>query len=81
MGLTIILVTHDLGQIGHYADRLACLHRTIHWHERADRVTAEEIREAISCELDEFLAYGRRLAERSRHRPPPTDGGAEEDRP
>jgi len=73
LGLTIIMVTHDLPQIGHYADRLACLCRTIHWHERADRVTPEEIRDAVSCELDEFLAFGRRLAggehDRSRERP------------
>jgi len=62
MGLTIVMVTHDLLQIGRYAERLACLNRTIHWHERADRVTEEEIRGAVSCELDEFLAYERRLS-------------------
>lgn len=62
MALTIIMVTHDLLQIGRYAERLACLNRTIHWHERADRVTEEEIRGAVSCELDEFLAYERRVA-------------------
>lgn len=62
MALTIVMVTHDLLQIGRYAERLACLNRTIHWHERADRVTEEEIRGAVSCELDEFLAYERRVA-------------------
>ncbi|MCX7597529.1 MAG: metal ABC transporter ATP-binding protein [Armatimonadetes bacterium] len=62
MALTIVMVTHDLLQIGRYAERLACLNRTIHWHERADTVTEEEIRGAVSCELDEFLAYERRVA-------------------
>jgi zinc transport system ATP-binding protein len=62
MRLTIIMVTHDLLNIGHYADRLACLCRTIHWHQRSDEVTEDEIRDAVTCELDDFLAYGRRLA-------------------
>ncbi len=57
MGLTIIMVTHDLVQIGHYADRLACLNRRVHWHQRADQVGEEEIRDALSCELGDFLAY------------------------
>lgn len=57
MGLTIIMVTHDLVHIGRYADRLACLNRRVHWHERADQVGEEEIRGALSCELGDFLAY------------------------
>ena len=57
MGLTIIMVTHDLLQVGHYADRLACLNRKVHWHQRANQVGEEEIRDALSCELGDFLAY------------------------
>ncbi len=77
LGLTIVMVTHDLLQIGKYADALACLCRTIHWHARADQVSEEEIRDAITCELDEFLQYGRRLAQRENRlvRPPDNCGG------
>ncbi len=74
LGLTIILVTHDLLQIGHYADRLACLNRTVHWHERADRVSPEEIRDVFACELSDFLAYDRRL--RGEEPDPATDSGS-----
>ncbi|MBC7287645.1 MAG: ABC transporter ATP-binding protein [Armatimonadetes bacterium] len=76
LGLTIICVTHDLLQIGHYADRLACLHRTVHWHERADQVSPEEIRDALRCELDEYLAYDRQL--RASHDGGPTSPPADE---
>ena len=62
MDLTIIMVTHDLLQIGHYADRLACLNRKVHWHQRSDQVGEEEIRDALSCELGDFLAYERQLS-------------------
>lgn len=76
--LTVIMVTHDLVQIGHYADALACLNRTIHWHARADQVSEAEVREAISCELDEFLAYGRALAQRrGKLLGPPAEPGEE----
>jgi zinc transport system ATP-binding protein len=63
MSLTIIMVTHDLLQIGHYADRLACLNRKVHWHQRSDQVTQEEIRDALSCELGDFLAYERQFSD------------------
>jgi len=33
-GLTILLVSHDIGGVSSYADRIACLNRKIHFHGR-----------------------------------------------
>ncbi|MBS7530544.1 metal ABC transporter ATP-binding protein [Hazenella sp. IB182353] len=32
LGLTIILVTHDIGAITHYVDRVVCLNKKLHFH-------------------------------------------------
>jgi zinc transport system ATP-binding protein len=54
--LTMILVSHDVGQLRHFADQIACLHRTIHWHERSELIDEKTISKFYTCELDTFLS-------------------------
>ena len=48
-GLTVILVTHDIGVIAPLADKLACLSRRLHFHDRPERLTGEAIEKAYGC--------------------------------
>ena len=56
--LTVIMVSHDVGQLAHYADRIACLNCRLHWHDRSALLDEAVIRDVYSCELD---AYRERL--------------------
>ena len=55
--LTIIMSSHDLQHIRHAADRLACVSRKVHWHDRSDLITAETLQSLYACELDAFLSH------------------------
>ncbi len=48
-GLTVILVTHDIGVIAPLADKLACLNGRLHFHDRPERLTGEAIEQAYGC--------------------------------
>jgi zinc transport system ATP-binding protein len=48
-GLTVILVTHDIGVIAPLADKLACLSRRLHFHDRPEMLTGEAIEKAYGC--------------------------------
>jgi zinc transport system ATP-binding protein len=48
-GLTVILVSHDIGVIAPLADRLACLNVRLHFHDRPDRLTGAALEAAYGC--------------------------------
>lgn len=50
-GLTLLLVTHDIGAITAHADRIACLNKTIHFHGNAEEFASNR-KEILS------FAYG-----------------------
>lgn len=56
--ISIIMVSHDVGQLTHYADRIACINRKLHWHDSVAHLTDEIVREVFDCELS---AYATRL--------------------
>ena len=58
--LTVVMVSHDVGQLAHYADQIACLNGKLHWHNRSALLDAQTIRDVYSCELD---AYRERVRE------------------
>ena len=41
LGLTVVMVSHDVGQLAHYADQMACVNGGLHWHDRAALLTRE----------------------------------------
>ncbi|MGC8841184.1 MAG: metal ABC transporter ATP-binding protein [Candidatus Sumerlaeaceae bacterium] len=60
LGLTILMVSHDVAQLAYYADQIACLNRTLHWHDKASLLTEHIVRDVYQCELD---AYVKRVRE------------------
>jgi zinc transport system ATP-binding protein len=60
MNLTVIMVSHDVGQLSHYADQIACLNRKLHWHDRTALLTDHILNHVYTCELD---AYKERVKE------------------
>jgi len=52
--LTVILVTHDFHSVSLCADKLACLNRTIHFHDNPSHLTAEKLSRVYSCGFDAF---------------------------
>lgn len=56
LGITVFMVSHDIGELVGAADRIACLHRTLHWHDRADLLSAEVLADVCACELSAYRA-------------------------
>jgi len=55
-GIAILLVSHDIPLIAEYADRIACLCVSLHWHGAAHELTDEIVHEAYRCELENYGA-------------------------
>ncbi len=49
--LTIVMVSHDLGTLVGLADRIACIGRTIHFHDVPQRLPAELVTRLFDCNL------------------------------
>jgi ABC-type Mn2+/Zn2+ transport system ATPase subunit len=64
--LTIIMSSHDLQHIRHVADSLACISRTVHWHDRAELLTEQDLKNLYACELDAFLTHEHQYHEHGR---------------
>lgn len=62
MQLTVIMVSHDVGQLSHYADQIACLNRKLHYHNRAELLDEKTLHEVYSCEMDAYRERVRELA-------------------
>lgn len=60
--LTVLMVSHDVGQLAHYSDQIACINRRVHWHDQSSLLNEEIIRGVYACELD---AYHERIRELS----------------
>ena len=58
--LTVVMVSHDVTALAHYADQLACLNKTIHWHDRSEMISEAVLRHVYACELDAFFIQHRR---------------------
>jgi zinc transport system ATP-binding protein len=53
--LTVVMVSHDVTALAHYADQLACLSRTLHWHDHSELISEAVLRQVYACELDAFF--------------------------
>ena len=54
-GLTILMVSHHIDEMLPYVNQVACLNRTLHWHDRAELLSESVLREVYACELDAFF--------------------------
>lgn len=56
MGLTVMVVSHDIAMIGNYADDMICLNRTMHVHGNPCEVMhSHRVEEAYRCEFDRLF--------------------------
>lgn len=60
LNLTVIMVSHDVGQLAFYSDQIACLNQKLHWHNRAELLNEEVLQHVYECEMD---AYRERVKE------------------
>ncbi|HCU57702.1 MAG TPA: ABC transporter [Anaerolineaceae bacterium] len=56
LGVTILLVSHDLNVISSYVKTIGCLNRTLHYHGEK-QVTAEMLKTGYNCPVD-LIAHG-----------------------
>ena len=57
-GVTILLVSHDIGVVAAYTDSLACLNKTLVAHCRPDEVECSEaLKEMYGCHVA-YLHHG-----------------------
>jgi zinc transport system ATP-binding protein len=54
LGLAVVMVSHDIGELASASDRLACLSRRLHWHDAADLISDEILSDVYACELEAY---------------------------
>jgi zinc transport system ATP-binding protein len=60
LGLTILVVSHDLAMISRYADEMVCLNRTMHVHGTTqDVLQSRGVEEAYRCEFERIFGQAR----------------------
>ncbi|HZZ41463.1 MAG TPA: metal ABC transporter ATP-binding protein [Tepidisphaeraceae bacterium] len=52
LGLTVVLVSHDLRSVAAVADRIACLNVTLHYHDVPERMPRELAASMFGCDLE-----------------------------
>lgn len=55
-GLTILLVTHDVGVLSQYVEKIACLNRRMYYHGTKE-IRPEELEAVYGCPVD-LIAHG-----------------------
>jgi zinc transport system ATP-binding protein len=54
--MTIVMVSHDIGVVSAYVDKIACLNRRLYYHGTKD-LTKHDLEEAYQCPVD-LIAHG-----------------------
>jgi len=55
LNLTVLMVSHNIARLADHVDEIACLYRTIHWHDRSELVNQQVLEKVYACELDAFF--------------------------
>lgn len=50
--LTMVFVSHDLRAVSSISDRIACLNRTLHYHDVPDHLPADLVYRMFACDLE-----------------------------
>jgi zinc transport system ATP-binding protein len=56
-GLTLIMVTHDLRAAVASCDRVACLSKTLHYHDHPNSLSRDVLFKVFQCDLDAVLDH------------------------
>ncbi len=54
---TIVVVDHNLNQVLKHADKVLCLNRKHHWHERKELLTQNIINDIYHCEFEHIRLH------------------------
>jgi len=55
LGLTLVIVSHNLRAIIASCDQLACINRTLHYHDRPASLSREVLLKVFQCDFDAML--------------------------
>jgi zinc transport system ATP-binding protein len=55
LGLTVVVVSHNLRAIVSSCDQVACLNRTLHYHDRPAGLSQEMLLRVFQCDFDALL--------------------------
>ena len=55
MGLTMVIISHNLRSIVSTCDQVACLNRTLHYHDRPGAISREMLLRLFQCDFDALL--------------------------
>lgn len=54
---TIVVVDHNINQVLKHADKVLCLNRKHHWHERKELITKDIIENIYHCEFEHIRLH------------------------
>src|SRR5690606_16513697 len=54
---TIVVVDHNINQVLKHADKVLCLNRKHHWHERKELITKDIIEDIYHCEFEHIRLH------------------------
>ncbi len=54
-GLTLVMVSHDLRSVIASCDRVACLNRTLHYHDHPQGLSSDVLYNVFQCDFDALL--------------------------
>ncbi|MBA3273292.1 MAG: ABC transporter ATP-binding protein [Chthoniobacterales bacterium] len=54
LGLTVLLVSHDLRAVSAISERIACLNVTLHYHDAPEHLPADLVYRLFACDLEAF---------------------------
>ncbi|MGH7214842.1 MAG: metal ABC transporter ATP-binding protein [Tepidisphaeraceae bacterium] len=63
LGLTVVLVSHDLRAVSAISDRIACLNLTLHYHDVPEHLPADLVYRMFACDLEAMGINGKRRAD------------------
>jgi zinc transport system ATP-binding protein len=64
-GVTLVVVSHDLNTALSTCQRVACLNRSLHFHDAPERLTASLLSEVFQCSIEGLLPHVHPPAEES----------------
>lgn len=62
LGLTILIVSHDLRAVTSISDRIACVSGKVHFHDVPQHLPADVVYDLFACDLDALGLDGQRAA-------------------
>ncbi len=61
--VTLVVVSHDLNTVLTTCQRIACLNRTLHFHDAPDRLSADLLNRVFNCSVETLLPHTHGRAE------------------